>query len=142
MDDTSKPEEVPTEVWDSVAVTAGSTGSVLTAGTGFERSNGAVVTTGLTSGGVDGREVWTGSKGNCCATVVEDVCVEVNTDGASAEDLCGGEAEALETRLAVVGNDRLDAIGGIMSGMWAIVVGSCTRVSSSYRQFTFTSGVG
>ena len=42
MDDTSKPEE-PTEVWESVVVTAGSTGGGLTAGTGFERSNGTVV---------------------------------------------------------------------------------------------------
>ena len=37
MDDTSKPEET-TEGWNSVAVTAGSTGGGLTAGTGFERS--------------------------------------------------------------------------------------------------------
>ena len=48
MDDTSKPEET-TEGWNSVAVTAGSTGGGLTAGTGFERSIWAVVTTGLTS---------------------------------------------------------------------------------------------
>ena len=104
MDDTSKPEE-PTEVWDSVAVTAGSTGGGLTAGTGFERSNGTVVTTGLTSGGGDCKEVWTGSKGNCCATVVEDVGVEANNVGASAEDLCGVVARVLGARRAEVGND-------------------------------------
>ena len=58
------------EVWDSVVVTAaGSMGGGFTGETGFEWSNGAVVkTTGLTTGG-DGREGWTGSKGNCCAMV-------------------------------------------------------------------------
>ena len=69
MDGTENTGE-PTEVWDSAVVTAaGSAGSVFTGETGFEWSTGAVVkTTGLTTGG-DGREGWTGSKGNCCAKV-------------------------------------------------------------------------
>ncbi len=55
---------------NSVVVTAaGSMGGGFTGETGFEWRNGAVVkTTGLTTGG-DGREGWTGSKGNCCAMV-------------------------------------------------------------------------
>ena len=50
---------------------AGSAGGEFTGETGFEWSDGAVVkTTGLTTGG-DGRKGWTGSKGNCCATVID-----------------------------------------------------------------------
>jgi hypothetical protein len=62
----------PNKVWDSVVVTAaGSAGGGFGGATGCEWSDGAVVTTtGLTTGG-DGREGWTGSKGNCCATVID-----------------------------------------------------------------------
>ena len=60
------------EVWDSVVViAAGSAGGGFAGETGFECFDWAVVkTTGLTTGG-DGREGWTGSKGNCCATMID-----------------------------------------------------------------------
>ena len=49
---------------------AGSAGGEFTGETGYEWSDGAVVkTTGLTTSGVD-RESGTGSKGNCCTTVI------------------------------------------------------------------------